>query len=55
MDLFDRTADQDMAGTAPLADRMRPRSLDEVMGQDHITAKGSLLESVQCPMTGSFP
>jgi len=44
MDLFDHTADQDMAGAAPLAERMRPRRLEDVVGQDHITAKGSLLE-----------
>ncbi len=44
MDLFDHTADQDMAGAAPLAERMRSRRLEDVVGQDHITAKGSLLE-----------
>lgn len=44
MDLFDHTAGQDMAGVAPLADRMRPRRLEDVVGQDHITAKGTLLE-----------
>jgi len=44
MDLFDHTADQDMAGAAPLAERMRPRRLEDVVGQDHITAKGALLE-----------
>nr|WP_320015477.1 replication-associated recombination protein A [uncultured Desulfobacter sp.] len=44
MDLFDHTADQDLAGAAPLAERMRPRRLEDVVGQDHITAKGSLLE-----------
>lgn len=44
MDLFDHTAGQDMAGAAPLAERMRPRRLEDVVGQDHITAKGNLLE-----------
>lgn len=44
MDLFDHTAGQDMAGAAPLAERMRPRRLEDVVGQDHITAKGALLE-----------
>lgn len=29
--------------TAPLADRMRPRSLDEFVGQDHIIGPGRLL------------
>src|SRR5688572_32918939 len=28
------------ARDAPLADRMRPRTLDEVVGQDHILAPG---------------
>jgi putative ATPase len=44
MDLFDHAAGQDMASAAPLAERMRPRRLADVAGQDHITAKGSLLE-----------
>ena len=29
--------------TAPLADRMRPRNLDEFFGQEHIVGKGGLL------------
>ena len=28
---------------APLADRMRPRTLDEFVGQDHIAGPGRLL------------
>jgi putative ATPase len=44
MDLFDHAAGQDMASAAPLAERMRPRRLADVAGQDHITAKASLLE-----------
>ncbi|MCF8075006.1 MAG: AAA family ATPase, partial [Desulfotignum sp.] len=43
MDLFDAHSDQDLAGTVPLADRMRPRSLSELKGQDHLMAPGSLL------------
>jgi putative ATPase len=31
------------AGTAPLAARMRPRTLDEIAGQDHLLSKGKLL------------
>src|SRR5262245_32228780 len=27
--------------TSPLADRMRPRTLDEVVGQEHLTAPGA--------------
>ncbi|WP_289023538.1 replication-associated recombination protein A [Desulfobacter postgatei] len=44
MDLFDHTAGQDMAEAAPLAERMRPRRLEDVVGQEHITSNGSLLE-----------
>ncbi len=32
-----------MKSSAPLADRMRPRTLDEFVGQDHILAPGKLL------------
>src|SRR5436309_5026154 len=31
------------AGTAPLAVRMRPRTLDEIVGQDHLLTPGSPL------------
>src|SRR5262252_7065296 len=30
-------------GTAPLAERMRPRALDEFVGQDHLLAEGRIL------------
>ena len=39
MDLFSGNA----AKGAPLADRMRPRVLDEFIGQEHIVGKGRLL------------
>jgi putative ATPase len=39
--LFDEAADQAAASAAPLAVRMRPRTLDEVMGQQHLTAAGT--------------
>ena len=32
-----------VAGKAPLADRMRPRTLDEFLGQEHVVGKGRLL------------
>ena len=38
-DLFEFTRSK----TAPLADRMRPRTLDEFYGQEHIVGKGRLL------------
>ena len=39
MDLFSALASR----RAPLADRMRPRTLDEFIGQEHIVGKGRLL------------
>lgn len=43
MDLFDKTSSNIEKEIAPLADRMRPRSIDEFVGQSHILAPGSLL------------
>lgn len=34
------------AGKAPLPERMRPGSLDEVIGQEHLIAKGSVLRGL---------
>jgi putative ATPase len=44
-DLFEDTEDVEVerADSAPLATRMRPRSLDELVGQEHILAPGKLL------------
>lgn len=42
-DLFSATATAEQQSNAPLADRMRPRTLDEVLGQDHIVGPGRLL------------
>ena len=38
-DLFDHAAAEDRAAQAPLAARMRPRSLDEFLGQAHIVGE----------------
>jgi len=43
MDLFTRAHEAELERTAPLAHRMRPRSLDEFMGQEHIVGPGRLL------------
>ncbi|MBF2005721.1 MAG: AAA family ATPase [Chlorogloeopsis fritschii C42_A2020_084] len=43
MDLFDQRLTQVTETEAPLAARMRPRSLDEFVGQDHILGQGRLL------------
>ncbi len=43
MDLFDFSANEFSEQVAPLAARMRPRTLDEFVGQEHILAPGKLL------------
>ena len=43
MTLFDAAAEQAVAATAPLAVRMRPRTLDEVVGQRHLLGPGTPL------------
>ncbi|HAJ79714.1 MAG TPA: AAA family ATPase, partial [Fibrobacteres bacterium] len=43
MDLFDQRRDSLLKKNAPLADRMRPRTLDEFFGQEHIIGHGRLL------------
>lgn len=42
-DLFREAAAREQAANAPLADRMRPRTLREFIGQDHILGEGKLL------------
>jgi putative ATPase len=42
-DLFQARADDLRTANAPLADRMRPRTLDEYVGQPHILGPGKLL------------
>jgi putative ATPase len=42
-DLFDASAADFRSSRAPLADRMRPRTLQEYIGQDHILGEGRLL------------
>ena len=43
MDLFDYMRDMDKEKESPLASRLRPQSLDEVVGQEHIAGKDKLL------------
>ncbi len=43
MDLFDYVREKNMDKEAPLASRMRPTTLEEVVGQQHIIGKGKLL------------
>jgi len=42
-DLFDHAMQERMKSEAPLAARMRPRTLDEFVGQEHIVGQGKLL------------
>lgn len=43
MELFDQALQERLAHESPLADRMRPQTLDEIIGQDHIIGEGRLL------------
>ena len=43
MDLFDYMRENKMEKESPLASRLRPRTLDEVVGQQHIIGKDKLL------------
>ena len=43
MDLFDYMREQNMESESPLASRLRPTTLDEVVGQQHIIGKDKLL------------
>ncbi len=44
MDLFDKAAEDDSARRAPLAERMRPVTLEEFVGQEHLTGEGKILK-----------
>ena len=43
MDLFEHSRQEQIRRGAPLAARMRPRTLDEFVGQEHIVGEGRLL------------
>jgi putative ATPase len=43
MDLFEHSRQEQIRHEAPLAARMRPRTLDEFVGQEHIVGQGRLL------------
>ena len=43
MDLFDYMRQEEQRKEAPLASRLRPKTLDEFVGQEHILAPGKLL------------
>ncbi len=43
MDLFEYSAEKAAHASRPLADRMRPRNLEEFLGQDHLVGKQTLI------------
>lgn len=43
MDLFEFSMQKNLKNNAPLADRMRPRNLNEFVGQDHVIGDGKYL------------
>jgi len=45
MDLFDYHAQKAAEAGRPLAERMRPRSLDEFIGQSHVVGEGTLIRN----------
>lgn len=42
-DLFDQALEQDIAHSAPLADRLRPESLDDYVGQESVVGPNTIL------------
>src|ERR1035437_4815206 len=53
MDLFEHNAQESISKEAPLAARMRPRKLDEFVGQEHIIGQGRVLR--KAIETGQMP
>ena len=43
MDLFDLMSEMHKEDDSPLASRLRPKTLEEIVGQEHILSKDSLL------------
>ena len=55
MDLFDYMRDNRMKKESPLAARLRPRTLEEVVGQQHIIGKDKLLyRAIKADRLGSI-
>lgn len=55
MDLFDYMREDTLKKEAPLASRLRPETLDEVVGQKHILGKDKLLyRAIQADQLGSL-
>ena len=56
MSLFQNISQQQSPGdkTRPLAERMRPRTLDEFVGQEHLIGEGRMLPHHQKIRSGWF-
>lgn len=55
MNLFDYMRESKMESESPLASRLRPRTLDEVVGQQHIVGKDKLLyRAIKADKLGSI-
>lgn len=55
MDLFEYAREKNMDREAPLASRLRPTTLDEVVGQEHIIGKDKLLyRAIKADKLGSI-
>jgi putative ATPase len=46
VDLFDSDSAESLSRRASLAERLRPRTLEEVVGQPHLTGEGGPLRAV---------
>lgn len=54
-DLFSLSQNKNLKGRTPLAARMRPRNLDEVVGQEEIVGQGKLLRrAIEADQLGSL-
>jgi len=43
LDIFEQRAREAAQASRPLAEKMRPKNLDEFVGQKHVVGKGSLI------------
>ena len=54
MDLFEYNTQNELKKSSPLAYRMRPETLEDFVGQEHIVGKGTLLHrAIQADQLGS--
>jgi putative ATPase len=55
VDLFDESGSESLSRRAPLAERLRPKTLDEVVGQPHLTGEdGPLRAAIERGKIGSL-